>query len=187
MSGPLRILCVCSGNTCRSPMLKALLRLIACKHRDHSRAHVALTPGAAPLLDPSPDPAVPASSPLVATWSWGGEPATEGLGVRLWGDGTIIVSGNACTPTRRFTLPPARVAELAAALRLLDLDDMTRHHDCDDPKDSSPRIGSTFVSVDGDRFERGLCDPSDPGFDNALELIHTAVGTLPCTSDVLTR
>lgn len=34
MSGPLRILCVCSGNTCRSPMLKALLRAaVANAHR----------------------------------------------------------------------------------------------------------------------------------------------------------
>lgn len=156
-----------------------LLVVCACKREQPAR-HVALPPGPAAVLDPSPNPTFPASAPDLEARDVGGLAGQVLWDISIWSDGTIRFAGDHCRSVRRAMLPPSRVHELGAALgQLGEVSPMADEDVCSDDFIVAVHANSRWL-------ERGECARThDPTLDNALELIRTAIGTMPCDQTVL--
>lgn len=159
----------------------AALILCACKRVQPAR-HIALPPGPAPVLDPSPNAELPKMPPLIEARTQGGIRGSILWQIDLWSDGTVGFSGSSCHGTFRATLPWTRVKELAEALTQIDFS-----HPVPVPQDDHCKDGyETTVVAISRRIERTNCMTTrDPALDNALDLIRTAVSTPPCDTQFL--
>ncbi len=156
-------------------LVVAVLAVGACKPHEHAQRHVALPPGHAPMIDHSPNPTFPTTRPRIEARKQGGIAGVIAWEVKLWDDGTIELSGEACHGTSRATLPPSRVRELAGALDELDLEHAPR------TKPTCVDEFTTRIVASGHALSRDDCGGSnDATLDNALDLLRTAVSTVPC-------
>ena len=157
-------------------LVVAALALGGCKRVAPAR-HIALPPGPTAVLDPSLNPTFPTTQPIVLARYGGGEAVHLFWEVSLWDDGTIRFTGERCHGTRRATLPVPRVHELVDALA--QVPDSPASKVCADDF-------FTDVYAKQRAWRRGDCTRSvDPNLDNALELIRTAIGTMPCDPRIL--
>ena len=155
-----------------------LVLVCACK-REHPARHVALPPGPSAVIDPSPNPTLPMARALVDASEAGGNFPKTYWRVQIWEDGTVGFSGEQCHGTHRATLPLPRIEQLVTALEDVDLGHVPAA-----AKRCSDDI-YTDVTVQGVHVSRGSCAGSDPRIDNALDLVRSAVGTVPCDQRAL--